>query len=1040
MTPEQYQKLVDLFHRAMERLPAERESFARELCDGDLELLPDLLRLIHGASDSSETRPARFEVEGYIPAFSPNQVLLKRFRIVRFLGHGGMGEVYEADDLETGRVALKTIRSEIGGHARAIESFRHEVLCARKVTGANVCRIYEIFSLPDPDNRAATAFLTMEFLEGVTLSDRIKTNPPLSVREAQNIAVQICRGLQTIHDAGIVHRDLKSRNIMLAERERGTEAVLMDFGLARDLRAHSAFAGGARASGVRGEIAGTPEYMAPEQFHGGAATPATDIYALGVVLYEMVTRKLPFEGPGALAAAVERAKPLGLASALRKDLPHRWDTTIQRCLRYRAEDRFQSATEVARALTGPSSISVGIPEYVTRFRWLHSALALAIVAALVGLVWYRAVSTPLQGSAAARRWYEQGVAALQEGTYLKAANALQMAIDLDKNFVLAHARLADAWNELEFTGKAKDEMLQASSLESDHKLRPVERQYVDAVRQTIVGDFRAALREYRQIFDALPRNAKAEGYLDLGRAYEKSGDMDQAISAYKFAAKLNPQNPAAFLRLGILESRRKQSAEANVAFARAEQLYRASSNLEGLAEVSFQKGNDANTQHHFDEALADLESSLKLAEALHSPQLEIRALTRLSTTEYLDYKPAASIAYANRAILLSQENGIDYWGIDAMIRLANAYISESDYADAEVQCERALRLARNSQRARLVALAQVTLASVRSHQNKPRDVIALAKPALDYYRQMGFASEYVDALTLIIRAQRDTFDYPAALHSAQELLLYANKMNTPAALVPAEDTLGSVLFDMEQYPEALTHFLNALAAGKLLGSQSEYQLLHCADTYWRLGEYNEAATKLAEVPVAARSRAEIALLVSEIRSGMLLSEHHYAAASDIAERALKNKSNGDPGYFERLLGQIETESGSPSAAVEWCKQALAQANLDDDATARAAAELALANAYVAGGSANQAKAFAESAHHFFAASGKKESECLGLAALSAIAHALNDSADCKNYARKALDIFSDFEHNWSPQQYKTYSSRPDVQKIRAELTRLETKS
>lgn len=1037
MTPEQYKKLTALFQQAMERPREDRESFVPQLCGDDAELLPNLLRLIRSAEDSSETLVAQFEVDGYLPSFSPNEVLLNRFRIVRFLGRGGMGEVYEADDAETGRVALKTIRPEIAEHPYVLERFRREVLCARKVTGTNVCRIHELFSLPASHGRPSTAFLTMEFLEGCTLSDRIDTDPPLTVHEAENIAVQICRGLQTIHEAGVIHRDLKSRNIMLAERARGTFAVLMDFGLAREASAASSAVVGGTGHTVPGAVVGTPEYMAPEQFQGGTVIPATDIYALGVVLYEMATGRLPFKGSTPLAAAVERAKPLGPVSSFRNDLPHRWDTTIERCLRYKPEERFQTAADVADALTAHSVLLLSLPEYVNRHRRITFGAFVSIaVLGIVAFFLYRSVSITAEGTPEARHWYDQGVAALQEGTYLKATKALQMAADLDKNFVLAHARLADAWSELDFAGRAKDEMLQASSLESGRKLTALDRKYVEAVRHTIIRNFPAALRDYRDVFKALPDNQKAEGYLDLGRAYEKEGAIDQAIASYSAAAKLNPQNPAPFLRLGILESRRKQTDDANAAFVNAERLYRASSNLEGVAEIDFQRGNDANTQHHLSNARTYLQNSLKTAEAIPSPQLEIRALTRLSVTEYLDRNTSASINYANQAIKLAQENGLEYWDIDALIRLGNAYISNAEYDNAATQLQRALALAQRSQQPRLIALAQFSLASVRENQNKPNEAITLAKAALDYYRPMGFASESAEALLVIVRAERDNSDNRAALNSARELLTFSIKMNSPAAIVRGEESLGSVLLDMERYPEALDHFSKALATSRTPGSQFEYQLLHCANVHWRLGEYDEAERELSEIPAGVRSRTDITLIMNEILSGMLLSQRRYRPAGDIARHALSDRSNADPGYFERLLGYIETESRSPVAAQEWCRKALTQAQHEDDHAAIAASNLALANAYLAAGAKMPALSLVQSAHDFFVSSGQQESEYLSLLSLAKISQALGDRVNSRKFAQEGLDILSEFEHNWTPQQYKTYSSRPDISRAVLDFRRL----
>jgi len=1038
MTPDRYRRLALLFDQAMQRPVQERESFARQACKNDAELLASLLALLRSgaqSTDSMDAPLARFHLDGDCPAFSTGEVLADRFRIVRFLGRGGMGEVYEADDLQTGRVALKTIRPEIAGDPHMLARFRHEVQCAQKATGRNVCRIHALFLLPASATRPATAFLTMEFLEGVTPADRLGTGAELSLEEAEKIALQICQGLQIIHEAEIVHRDLKSRNIMLAERKGGIEAVLMDFGLAHEAHAGSVAAGAGSAATVPGAVVGTPQYMAPEQFQGEAVTPATDIYALGVVLYEMATGKLPFGGATPLAAAVERAKPLAPVSSIRQGMPHRWDLAIERCLQYKAEQRFQSAPEVAAALSARASWTLFSGEDAGRRRRIALASAVAIVVlAALSVFWYRSRGRP-GGSAEAQRWYDQGTSALREGTYLKAANALQRAVDLDKTSVLSHARLADAWNELDFASKAKDEMLEASSLQYEGNLSALDQRYVEAVRHTIVRDFPAALDDYRTILNSLQGEAQANGYVDLGRAYEKAGNIDQAIASYAAAARLDPQAPASFVHLGVLQSRRKQTTEAVSAFSKAEVLYRAASNLEGIAEIDFQRGNDANTQLHLDDARKYLQKSLQAAKAIPSLQLEIRALARLSVTEYLGHHTDESIASANQAIALAQENGIEYWAIDSQIRLGNAYIMRADYGQAASLLERALTLGQRGQHPRLIALAQLSLASVRAHQEKPNEVIPLAKAALDYYRPMGFASESVEALTQIVRAQRDQGDNQAALKSGQELLASAIKLDQPAAILRAEDAVGSVLLDLERYPEALDHFQRAISASHKVNAD-EYYLLHYADAVWRFGDYGETERTLASLPATSMTRPDIAVSAAEITSGILMSQRRFAAAKQIAQRSLADKSNVDPGYFERLTCQIETVSGAPASAEEWCRKAIEQARRESDPVAAAAAQLALANAYLAAADAAQALPLAQAAHDFFAASGQKESEYLSLLSLAKISLAGKNTAAAKQSAQKGLDILSGFQHNWAPQQYKGYSSRRDVRESASALVHL----
>lgn len=232
--------------------------------------------------------------------FEDGAVVAQRYRVLRFVAAGGMGDVYEAQDQELGtRVALKTLRLDLLGDEGAKERFKTEILLARKVTHPHVCRIFDLGThRPDGDGRPVT-FLTMEYLQGETLADRMVRAGRLAPEEALPLVGQISEALAAAHRAGVIHRDLKPANVMLVPSGEASRAVVMDFGLAR---------GGERDSGLSrpDHVLGTPAYIAPEQIEGHAVSAATDVYALGVVMYEMLTGTLPFAGGSAVTVALKR--------------------------------------------------------------------------------------------------------------------------------------------------------------------------------------------------------------------------------------------------------------------------------------------------------------------------------------------------------------------------------------------------------------------------------------------------------------------------------------------------------------------------------------------------------------------------------------------------------------------------------------------------------------------------------------------------------------------------------------------------------------
>ena len=309
------------------------------------------------------------------PGLADGALLAGRFRVVRFIARGGMGEVYEAEDATLGgRVALKTIRPDVADDARSMERFLREVQLSRRVTHPNVCRIFDVFHHGD------LSFLTMELLPGETLAERIARAGRLSPADALPLVEQMADALGAAHAAGVIHRDFKSGNVMLVpdeSRPGGVRAVVTDFGLAR--RSESDGPPATRLTRTEA-VLGTPDYMAPEQIEGRDLTPAADVYALGIVMFEMVTGQPPFQGDTPLSVALKKlqeAAPSPRRSA--PDLPATWERVILRCLERRPTDRFASTAEVVQALAD-GKLPTGPAE---RRRRRRIALAAAGVAVLV---------------------------------------------------------------------------------------------------------------------------------------------------------------------------------------------------------------------------------------------------------------------------------------------------------------------------------------------------------------------------------------------------------------------------------------------------------------------------------------------------------------------------------------------------------------------------------------------------------------------------------------------------------------------------------
>ena len=367
MDRHRWKTVSDIFHAALEVSSSEREAFVAQVAGGDEELRAEVALLLKADEDAGSYIETPLVPSGVLfppgAQVSIGDVLCGRFRLMREIGEGGMGFVFEAFDAELGvQLALKVIRPEIAADTEALARFRREVRLARQITHPNVCRTFDLEreTRADPDGgHKEIFFLTMEFLDGETLAARIKRDGALPLDEAQFLSDQIAGALEAAHTLGVVHRDIKPGNIMLVpEREARLRAVITDFGLASadnpDLPTSP--------SGVSSSanLVGTLAYMAPEQLESRTASPATDIYAFGLVLFEMATGKKAFPSDSLLSGIKQRlaGAPPDPATIV-PNLPERWRRAIAGCLTVEPEKRFTRADHVAATLNGEDRRETG---------------------------------------------------------------------------------------------------------------------------------------------------------------------------------------------------------------------------------------------------------------------------------------------------------------------------------------------------------------------------------------------------------------------------------------------------------------------------------------------------------------------------------------------------------------------------------------------------------------------------------------------------------------------------------------------------------
>jgi len=296
-----------------------------------------------GTPLSSQESPPTKTLKTHKEELTRGTVFAHRYEIIEELGKGGMGKVYRVEDKRLNQeIALKLIKPEVAKNKKTIQRFRNELTTARMITHKNVCRMFDL------GEAEGAHFITMEYIRGEDLKSFIRRAAPLSTARTLSIAKQVCEGLAEAHKLGVIHRDLKPQNIMI-DKQGNTR--IMDFGIARSLKGK-----GITGAGV---MIGTPEYMSPEQVEGKDVDQRSDIYSLGVILYEMATGQVPFEGDTPFTIGVKHKSEMPEnPKELNTQMPDGLSRVILRCLEKDKGERFQNAAKVRSEL---EKIEQGIP-------------------------------------------------------------------------------------------------------------------------------------------------------------------------------------------------------------------------------------------------------------------------------------------------------------------------------------------------------------------------------------------------------------------------------------------------------------------------------------------------------------------------------------------------------------------------------------------------------------------------------------------------------------------------------------------------------
>ena len=933
---------------------------------------------------------------------------LTHYRIVSKLGEGGMGVVYEAMDLTLERrVALKFCSS-----GRSDEKLRANLLrearAASSLSHPNIAHIYEFVENPGGD-----PFISMELVSGASLRQTLSRRRP-SVEETRKVAIGVASALVEAHRLGIIHRDIKPANIQITS---AGEVKVLDFGIARSPVPHPAGAVTAEvATQTLESFSGTPLYMSPEQASGELLDGRSDLFSLGVVLYECLSGMSPFAAESltsTLARLLTWDPPP--PSKVNPRSPAQFDRIVARLLAKDRRQRYASANELLADLRAPGR------------RLSRRAVAMLAGGALCAgggaALWRRLAQRHRDPAPAAVPWYREGLAALQNGSYHRASRALARAAEIDPSYAMAHAYLAEAWYELDYLERAKDELLKTmaarNSLPEDEALR------LDAIRLTVTGEFPAAAAKFQQVSTLVLPGERDGALLDLGRAQERDQDTRKAIATYSEAIRLDAQNAAAWLRLGALQARTGAREDSIRSLDRAENLFQAASNIEGVTECLYVRARFARTPAESRELI---DKALSAARVTGNDQQQIKLLL-LSSSSYLDAgQTAEALDDANRAIAIARDSGIENLVSRGLIDLGNALFVKNRTSDALRTMQEALAIARRNREKRSEARALVNLGSIEIQAGDAAQGWRDVQAALSYYRQASFRTEAAIALILLGRAARDKGDYQGARRAFEETLATMKPAGPSLPLALAQEGLASLEEMQDRWPQALAMFDDARRTFAAVGNSSgtATDQVNVALMHAMLGHKDGTS-----VPQAAAEESPVTALQ------IILMQERFGEARDKAEALLHSADAGDLATqrdASLVLGLALARSGAGARGLEACRKAFVMAHAAGNPAAEAEALMGMAEAALAAGGRTAAAGYAGRARGFFESARKPESLWRACVLL------LRSGAPDPAVAAQAAAALAELKSSWPAEDFRSYLDRPVIRRMHAELQRAGTEA
>jgi tetratricopeptide (TPR) repeat protein len=1012
----------------------ELRSFLDRECANDPELRAEIERRIV----ERDTTAGRHRVQvAPVSSLAPGDVVASRYTITRLIGRGGMGEVYEAhDSLVNEAVALKTLRADLTENASFAKRFEDEIYLARKVTHPNVCRIYEIGVHPrvtpgrgshgfDRDReRTPLLFFTMELLKGETLLSRIARSP-LTRAEAFPIAAQLAEGLHAAHRVGIVHADFKSANVILVPSPEGVRAVITDFGVAR-LDASRARCDESRTLAENVSLAGTLAYMSPEQLADEAITPASDLYSFGIVLFEMACRERPFDDRDLIRSVILRAggQPIPIRAKVPRIDP-RWEGAIHRCLQKNPARRFASAQELAGWFRGGAWRPI---RYWTRYDWIRASLVAGLLIFVLTLAWTW-WTRAYRPSPAAWRAYEVGVSALHSMTYETARRALEESVNADPRFALAHASLARAYDELDYTERAKDSMLRAVAAAQEWRLTAADERKLRAMQFMVSRDYQRAAPLLQQIEAEAAAPDRPAAALESGWLAQQMDDSERAAAAFRRALELKPSHAAARLRLGFMFGRAGGKDDmALAAFTEAEHLYRAAGNNEGVTQTLLERANLLDRRNREKEAIPIVEQGLAVARTVGNRAQEIR-LRFLQATALRDLGDTTRAAdLARQTIDMALTENMDNLAANGLIDLGNIFLRAGDPRAAEPYFRRALDTAQRGKVRRIEARALVSLGSLCEQDGRPGEARPFVEAGLTFYRSAGYQRESIQAATVLGGVLQQLGQHEEGIRILRETLPIAVALQDKRVEAQLRERLADNLRDSGEWPAAVEEYERAIASYASI-PQSDYVKAALARLQWLLGRREPAERFLTEArSFPARMRdSEFRAVLAALEGEMAYADGQFVdAARHLRSAPAAALDPGTARHVTLLGGLVRMRTGHHDdglATATSVVEAFEKAGLTFDA---AQGSLSIAEALASSGRRGAARTVARDAVSYFESKRTWEALFRGHLVMAQASELPSDSASHRASAHSAL---AQLRTAWGTASVDSYLKRRDIRRL-----------